>query len=185
MRFLRGQAAIALSLAIPAMVGVACLGGDMWALYLGAARLQQAADAAVLAGAAYLPANPALAQRAAQSKAQMNGINEREIVYNHPATDGRSITMVVERNVPYRFARLLGLSRSLVTVKAVAGIGASSQPLACAQSASSTRRVRSGPDFRSRLIWPTLERLQTKCLERYLYRLIWYITSSDDIRSGE
>jgi hypothetical protein len=107
------------------MVGAACIGADTWALYLSSARLQQAADAAVLCGAVYLPANPALAERAARSKARMNGIRENEIIYNRPASDGRSITMMVERNVPCRFARLLGLSRSLVTVKAVAEIGSS------------------------------------------------------------
>ena len=101
----------------------------MWALYLSSVRLQQAADAAVLSGAAYLPANPALAESAARSKARMNGIRENEIIYNLPASDGRSITMVVERNVPYRFARLFGLSQSLVTVKAVAG-ASSFQPAA-------------------------------------------------------
>ena len=121
-RFLRGQTAIALSLAIPVMVGAACLVADMWALYRGHARLQHAADAAVLAGAMYLPANPQLARSAARSNAEMNGISESEIVYNHPASDGRSITMVVERSVPYHLARLLGLSQSLVTVKARAGI---------------------------------------------------------------
>src|SRR5713226_1911853 len=104
MRFPRGQAAIALSLAIPMMVGAACIGADMWALYLSSARLQQAADAAVQSGAAYLPANPALAQSVARSAAQKNGIRESEIVYNRSAADGRSITMVVERRVPYRFA---------------------------------------------------------------------------------
>jgi hypothetical protein len=107
------------------MVGAACIGADMWALYLSSARLQQAADAAVLSAASYLPANPALAQNVARSKAQMKGISESEIVYNRPAADGRSITMVVERNVPYRFARLLGLSQSLVTVKAVASTDSS------------------------------------------------------------
>ena len=120
-KFSRGQASIALSLAIPVMVGAACIGADMWALYLSSTRLQQAADAAVLSGAVYLPANPALAQITAQSNAQMNGIHENEIVYNHSACDGRSITMVVQRNVPYRFARLFGLSESLVTVKSTAG----------------------------------------------------------------
>ena len=125
MKFLRGQAALALSLAIPMMVGAACIGADMWALYLSSVRLQQAADAAVLSGAVYLPANPALAQSAARSKARMNGIRESEIVYNRPASDGKSITMVVERKVPYRFARLFGLSQSLVTVRAVAAIGSS------------------------------------------------------------
>jgi hypothetical protein len=94
----------------------------MWVLHRGLARLQHAADAAVLAGAAYLPANPQLARSAARSSAQMDGISESEIVYNHSASDGCSITMVVERRMPYHFARLLGLSQSLVTVKAIAGI---------------------------------------------------------------
>jgi hypothetical protein len=97
----------------------------MWALYRGFARLQHAADAAVLAGAVYLPTNPKLARSAARSSAQMNGISESEIVYNQPASDGRSLTIVVERSVPYQFTRLFGLSQSLVTVKAVAGMSGS------------------------------------------------------------
>jgi Putative Flp pilus-assembly TadE/G-like len=121
-KFLRGQAAVALSLAIPMMVGAACIGLDTSALYRSSARLQRAADAAVLAGAAYLPANPALAQNAARGFAQTKGILENEIVYNRPASDGRSITMVVERQVPHRFSRLLNLSPSLVVVKAVARV---------------------------------------------------------------
>ena len=92
----------------------------MRSLYMSSARLQLAADAAVLSGVVYLPANPALAQSVALRKAQMNGISSSEIVYNRCASDGRSIMMVVERKVPYRFARLFGLSRSLVTVRAVA-----------------------------------------------------------------
>ena len=95
MRFLRGQAAIALTLAIPMIVGSACIGADMRVLYRTSARLQQATDAAVLCGAAYLPANPALAEIAARSKARMSGIREDEIVYSRPASDRRSITMVV------------------------------------------------------------------------------------------
>jgi hypothetical protein len=96
------------------IVGAACIGADMRVLYRTSARLQQATDAAVLCGAAYLPANPALAEIAARSKARMSGIREDEIVYSRPASDRLSITMVVERKVPYRFAH------SLVTVKAMA-----------------------------------------------------------------
>jgi hypothetical protein len=104
------------------MIGAVCIGLDTWALYRSSARLQRAADAAVLTGAAYLPANPALAQNAARGFAQTNGILENEIVYNRPASDGRSITMVVERRVAHRFSRLLGLSPSLVVVKAMARV---------------------------------------------------------------
>jgi hypothetical protein len=117
-RFLRAQATIAFSLAIPMMVGAACIGSDMWELHRSSARLQRAAYEAVLTGAAYLPANPALAQSVARNNAQANGILASEIVYDRPASDGRSITMVIERKVPYRFVRLF--SQSLVIVKAVA-----------------------------------------------------------------
>jgi hypothetical protein len=105
------------------IVGAACIGADMRALHFSWIHLQQAANAAVLSGAVYLPTNPALAESAARSKAHMNGIRENEIIYDSPALDRQSITMVVERSVPYRFARLFGLSQSLVIVKAVARIG--------------------------------------------------------------
>ena len=111
------------------IVGASCIGADMRVLYRTSARLQQATDAAVLCGAAYLPANPALAEIAARSRARMSGIREDEIVYSQPAADRRSITMVVERKVPYHFARLLGLSQSQVTVKAMA-VSRSSQSAA-------------------------------------------------------
>lgn len=119
-RFLRAQAAIAFSLAIPMMVGAACIGSDMWELHRSSARLQRAAYEAVLTGAAYLPANPALAQSVARNKAQASGILASEIVYDRPASDGHSITIVIERKVPYRFAHLFVFSQSLVIVKAVA-----------------------------------------------------------------
>jgi hypothetical protein len=125
--FQRGQAAIALSMALPVMVGAACIGADSCALHRSAVRLQALADEAVPTGAAYLPANPVLAERAALSKALMVGIDENEIVYNRPAADGRSITLVLERNVLYPFARLLGLSQSQVIVKAVAASARSEQ----------------------------------------------------------
>lgn len=121
--FQRAQAALALSMALPVMVGAACIGADSWALHRSAVRLQGLADEAVLTGAAYLPGNPVIAERAALSRALMTGIGENEIVYNRPAADGRSITMVVERNVPYRFTRMFGLSQGQVIVKAVAACG--------------------------------------------------------------
>ena len=118
--FQRGQAAIALSMALPVIVGAACIGADSWALHRSAVSLQALVDEAVMTGAEHLPVNPALAERAALSKALLIGIDANEIVYNRPAADGRSITMVVQRDVPYRFARLLGLAQTRVIVKAMA-----------------------------------------------------------------
>jgi Flp pilus assembly protein TadG len=122
MKFLRGQTSIALTLAIPLMVGAACIVAEMRAMYLSSVRLQRVADAAVLSGAIYLPKSPGRARTEARNTARMGGIRESEIIYDDAASDGKSITMVVAREVPYQFARIFGLSQSLITVKAVAGI---------------------------------------------------------------
>ena len=121
--FERGQAGLALSIALPVAVGAACVGADSWALRRSSVRLQALADGAVLTGAAYLPGNRTVAERVALTKALTSGIGENEIVYIRPAEDGSSITTVVERNVPYHFTRLFGLSQGRVIVKAVAASG--------------------------------------------------------------
>ncbi len=119
MRAFRAQTALALSLAIPMIVGALCVGTDTWTLYTCSFQLRRATYAAVMSGARYLPANPVLAERTMVKVAELNGIQASEILYSRPEADGESITMVVVRRVPYRFARLLGLSQNL-TVKAVA-----------------------------------------------------------------
>jgi hypothetical protein len=121
-RFLPGQAALALTLAAPMVLGAVCIGADMQAVYSSSVHLQKTANSAVLSGAVYLPADPALAESAARSRAQIDGISEDEIIYDRPAADARSITMIIERKVPYPFLRLFCRHQGLVTVKAVAGI---------------------------------------------------------------
>jgi hypothetical protein len=139
--FLRGQAAIALSLAIPMMTGAVCIAVDMRAVYSTSVHLQQAANAAVLSGAVYLPAAPALAESAVRSKAEMNGIRRDEIVYDRSAADRRSITIVVERKAPYRFARTFGHQQSLVIVKAVAEVGCDARYATYARIALVTDKI--------------------------------------------
>lgn len=120
-RAVRAQTALALSLAIPMIVGALCIGTDTWALYSCSLELRRATYTAVMSGVRYLPANPVLAERTTIEVAELNGILAGEIVYSRPDADGESITMVVARHVPYRFARLFGLSQN-VTVKAVAHV---------------------------------------------------------------
>lgn len=123
MRAFRAQTALALSLAIPMIVGALCVGTDTWTLYSCSSQLRRATYAAVMSGVRYLPTNPALAERTMVKVAELNGIRASEILYSRPEADGESITMVVVRRVPYRFGRLLGLSQN-VTIKAVAHVSA-------------------------------------------------------------
>jgi hypothetical protein len=110
-KFLRGRAGIALSLAISITVAAACLAPDTCALYRGFARLQQVAGVSVLVGAGYLPANPKLARIVALTSVRASGISESEFFYNPPASEGRSSTILIERSFPCHFSPLLGWNR--------------------------------------------------------------------------
>lgn len=125
-RLSRGQMAVVLSLVIPVLIGAVCLGTDVAVFYVNWVRLQKAADAAVVAGAAYLPSNPDLAKSTARNYAEKNGIASGEIVSCALGAGNLSIGMVLKRNVSYFFGRALGLTEGAVSVKAVAGVKASS-----------------------------------------------------------
>ncbi len=121
-RFSRGQMAVVMTVALATLVGAVGLGADMALLYLNWVRLQKAADAAVLAGATYLPGNPSLAKSTANTYATKNGIQNAEIASTTPAADNLSISMVLSRTVPYSFLSVLGVHSGLVKVFARAGV---------------------------------------------------------------
>jgi hypothetical protein len=88
--------------------------------------LQNAADAAALAGAVELPANQALAESKAQEWAVNNGIDvgAGDELQTAVSADQTSITVEVKRKSPYVFARVLGLDFANVHASATAKIGA-------------------------------------------------------------
>ena len=115
--------AIVFALALPAILGALALCTDVGMMYLNWEELQKAADAAVLAGANRgLPHDPALAAEVANQYAEMNGVQQGEILSTNVAADDMSITMTLRRQVPYAFGRVLGLTSAPVTVSATAGI---------------------------------------------------------------
>jgi hypothetical protein len=69
--------------------------------------LQKAADSAALAGASYLPDNPSRATSTANQFALSNGIKAAEISSTTVAADSLSITIKLQRNVPYFFGKVL------------------------------------------------------------------------------
>ncbi len=121
----RGQTAVVFTLAIVALLGAIALCTDVGVFYMNWEELQKAADAAVLAGANFLPSTPSTALSTAQQYAEINGIQQSEITNTEVSSTNMQIEMDVQRTVPYFFGRVLGLSSQLVSVRAVAGIEAS------------------------------------------------------------
>jgi hypothetical protein len=119
--FSRGQTAVLIALVIPVLVGATALGTDIAVEYYNWVQMQKSADAAVLAGANYLPDNPTTAVTAAQQFAQSNGVKASEITSTTVGALNQSITMQMQRTVPYYFAKVLGLSSGTITVSAQAG----------------------------------------------------------------
>ena len=118
----KGQSIVLLTLALPALLGCVSLAVDIANLYFNWSRIRSATDAAVLAGAGYLPAFPDKAKSVAATYAQTNGVTSAEIVSTTVAEDQKSLSMTVSRTVPYSFARVLGLISAPVRVTAVAGV---------------------------------------------------------------
>src|SRR5579875_182148 len=78
-RFKRGQILVIFSLALPVLIGSIGLGADVAALYFNWVEMQKAADAAAIAGANYLPGDPAQAQSVADSYARVLGLTNANI----------------------------------------------------------------------------------------------------------
>ena len=114
--------AVALILIMLPLLSLMGLGADIGLLYFHWGILQKAADAAVLAGAGYLPNHTSTAQTTASGYATTNGLRSGEIVSNTVAADNMSITMTTSRTVPYYFLKLVGVSSGTVKPIAKAGI---------------------------------------------------------------
>src|SRR5262249_35934806 len=80
------------------------------------------ADAAVLAGAGYLPNNTSQAQTTAGTFATTNRLKSGEITSNTLTADKMSITMTTSRTVPYYVLQLIGFTSGTLKPMAKAGI---------------------------------------------------------------
>lgn len=69
--------------------------------YANQVRLENAAGAAVIAGAMYLPDNPAMALKTARYYASLNGMRPEEIVAATIAPDHSSISITLKRAIPF------------------------------------------------------------------------------------
>ncbi|MGH7935351.1 MAG: TadG family pilus assembly protein [Candidatus Binataceae bacterium] len=93
---------------------------DVAVMYFNWMTLQKAADAAVFAGAGYLPQMPDAAVTTANGYASANGVHAGEIVSTEVTANNTRISIRVQRSVPYFFGKILGLTSALVSASATA-----------------------------------------------------------------
>ena len=121
-----GQVLVLMVLALGVLMGMAALAIDVGMVYEERRDLQNAADAAALAGAQELPSSPELAVARARTWASNNGIADPDslvitISTTHSAND--TISVAVSRAVAYRLAPALGMEGDTVPAAAKARVG--------------------------------------------------------------
>lgn len=121
----RGNALVLTALCMPVLMGVAALVIDIGTLFINDALLQNAADAAALAGAAYLPDAPSSAVSAALQYSQNNQvtITSGAVTISSRYDTNDTITVEPQRVVPFHFARAVGVNSGNAHARAVATVG--------------------------------------------------------------
>lgn len=113
----QGSIAVIVALSLTALIGFGALVTDVGMFYIEKARLQNAVDAAALAGAQELPKSPTLAQESAQEYASRNKVTE--IKTNIEAGNSR-IKVTAQKVVPTYLAKIWGITEGNLTASAKA-----------------------------------------------------------------
>ncbi|AHM56943.1 hypothetical protein EAL2_c16480 [Peptoclostridium acidaminophilum DSM 3953] len=109
-----------LALMSTVLLGFSALAVDVGMIAYTKSKLQSVADAAALAGAHDLP-SAATAKSTAISYAGLNEVESSEIMPTTPYDgDSKKIEVVCTRTVQYTFAKILGLTQTDVSARAVA-----------------------------------------------------------------
>jgi hypothetical protein len=116
----RGSMAVIIAIMLPVLIGFAGLVINVGSWYLTQAQLQNAADAAALAGARYLPNSPSSADTAAQTLAADN-VSGATITPVTPYNGSSSeIQVTVSKPGSTWFVSIFGISAPTITATAVA-----------------------------------------------------------------
>ena len=121
-----GQMLVSATLMLAVLLGMAAMTIDV-GIYLHERRqLQNAADAAALAGAQELPSNPVQAEQEARDWAAQNGMDPgeiEEVTVESADAPNDTMSVTLRRNVGFFFARVLGLDQGPVSSKAKGQVG--------------------------------------------------------------
>jgi Putative Flp pilus-assembly TadE/G-like len=126
--FYRGQIAVTMMLVMTVLLGAIGLSSDVAVLYYNWVALQKAADSAALAGASQLTGDSATTSDSqvvstGTQYAKSNGITRAsDTILVSRASDNKSVSVSLSRQVPYYFLQLVGLKSGKVTARATAGI---------------------------------------------------------------
>ena len=113
----QGSVVILVALALTVLLGFAALVVDLGILYVRHAELQNALDAAALAGSQELPHNPAKAEQVAIDYAQRNGVSNPTVSL---AYQNSEITVSAEETVATYFARIWGINEDSIAASSKA-----------------------------------------------------------------
>ena len=115
-----GQSVILIVLSIVVLCGFAALAVDIGVQSVDKGELQNAADAAALAGARELT-NVATAKTTATHYAGLNGVPAANVTATTPYNgNANRIEVVCTRTVQYSFARVFGIKSKVISARAVA-----------------------------------------------------------------
>jgi Flp pilus assembly protein TadG len=118
-----GQVMVLYAGVLAFLLGAIGLCTDVGLMYVNWQQLQKAADAAVLAGANYLPGDRSTAISTAQAWPLNNSALASEIVSGPTVNAGNTqISITLKRTVPYNFAKVLGMTSADVQVTATAAV---------------------------------------------------------------
>lgn len=121
----RGAAFVLVAAGMVVLLGFAALVTDIGMLVLHKQRLSNAVDAAALAGAGELPANPVLAREIAENYALLNGYtSDPPLISADNGCPSSKITVTATRQVDFTFARVLGVNTGTVSARASAAVTA-------------------------------------------------------------
>lgn len=119
-----GQVAVIMVLALPVLLLSISLCVDVGNLYVNRTKIQTAVDAAALAGANWLPDYQSQAITTAKNYAITNGIKSSEIESVTVATNQKSLTVTVSRDVPCYFCMVMGEGTAYASSGGTTGVRA-------------------------------------------------------------
>jgi len=116
----RGSAIVLVALCMTVFLGMVSLVTDTGLVYAAKARLVNAVDAAVLAGAQELPGRPDEAVAVAENYAEVNGF---DLLTAEVINENKSLKVSAQKEVNLLFAKVFGFNSGLVSHEAVAQVG--------------------------------------------------------------
>lgn len=118
----KGQMMVISALVMTALIGFAALSVDTGRIYMTKSNLQNASDAAALAGAQELPDNPTAAISVANQYLASNGITDESVDVTVGA-ENKSITINVEKSLPMSLASVVGFNETDVKTGTTVNLG--------------------------------------------------------------